>query len=126
MTAPMSNALFSDDRDLAQAHGARYVCGADEVGHGAWAGPLVVAAVRFDYHQLDADPGALERLARLKDSKDFKKPHQRAALLPVIMEVADMVSVVASHPPRSTATGCACRLCARLAARFAPSPPATR
>ncbi len=93
----MSDALFSHDRELAQARGARYVCGADEVGHGAWAGPLVVAAIRFDYHRLDADPGALERLARLKDSKELKA-HQRAVLLPVIMEIADMVTVVVVSP----------------------------
>jgi ribonuclease HII len=93
MTVQMSDAMFSHDRDLARARGAGYVCGADEVGHGAWAGPLVVAAVRFDYDRLDADPGMLERLARLKESKDLK-PHQRAALLPVIMEVAHMVAVV--------------------------------
>jgi ribonuclease HII len=93
MTVQMSDALFSHDRDLARERGARYVCGADEVGHGAWAGPLVVAAVRFDYDRLDSDPGALERLARLRDSKDLK-PDQRAALLPVIMEAADMVATV--------------------------------
>src|SRR4051812_36341865 len=56
---PMSNVLFSHDRDLSHVRGARHVCGADEVGHGAWAGPLVVAAVRFDYDQLDANPRAL-------------------------------------------------------------------
>jgi hypothetical protein len=39
-----SEALFAFDRPF-----GRYVCGADEVGNGCWAGPLVVAAVRFDY-----------------------------------------------------------------------------
>ena len=29
--------------------GAGSVCGADEAGRAAWAGPLVTAAVRFDY-----------------------------------------------------------------------------
>ena len=86
--AAISDPLFEHDRKL-----GRYVCGADEVGVGAWAGPLVAAAVRFDYDRLDTDSGMLARLARLKDSKD-REPHQRAALLPVIMEAADMVAVV--------------------------------
>ena len=44
----MSDALFAYDRAL----GARYVCGADEAGRACWAGPLVAAAVRFDYDRL--------------------------------------------------------------------------
>ena len=56
------------------------------------AGPLVAAAVRFDYARLDAD--AFARLADLNDSKQLS-PRRRAALLPVVLEVADMaVSVV--------------------------------
>jgi ribonuclease HII len=87
MTVEMSDSLFSYDRDL----GCRYVCGADEVGRAAWAGPLVAAAVRFDYERLDTETVA--RLAGLNDSKRVS-PGRRAALLPVIMEVADMVAVV--------------------------------
>ena len=75
----------------------------------------VAAAVRFDYDRLDADSGMLARLARLKDSKD-REPHQRAALLPVIMEAADMVAVVVTQPP-DDATGRERRTCARSAAR---------
>ena len=56
------------------------------------AGPLVVAAVRFDYARLDAD--AFARLADLNDSKKLSS-RRRAALLPVVLDVADMaVSVV--------------------------------
>ena len=87
------NALFAHDRNLCRTRRARYVCGADEVGHGAWAGPLVVAAVRFDHDRLGADPHTLERLAGLRDSKRLQS-HQRAVLLPVITEVADTVAVV--------------------------------
>jgi ribonuclease HII len=82
-----SERLFAFDRDL---H-VRYVCGADEAGRAAWAGPLVAAAVRFDCEHLDA--AAQERLDHLNDSKKVS-PARRAALLPVIMEVADMVAVV--------------------------------
>jgi ribonuclease HII len=84
----MSDSLFSFDRD----QGVRYVCGADESGVAPWAGPLVAAAVGFDYERLDAD--AFARLADLNDSKK-RSPRRRAALLPVVLEVADMaVSVV--------------------------------
>jgi ribonuclease HII len=83
----LSDSLFSYDRDL----GYRYVCGADEAGRAAWAGPLVAAAVRFDNERLDTETVA--RLAGLNDSKKVS-PRRRAALLPVIIEVADMVAVV--------------------------------
>ena len=84
----MSDSLFSFDR----GQGARYVCGADEAGRACMAGPLVAAAVRFDYERLDAD--AVARLADLNDSKKLSS-RRRAALLPVVLEVADMaVSVV--------------------------------
>ena len=84
----MSDSLFSFDR----GQRAQYVCGADEAGRGCMAGPLVAAAVRFDYARLDAD--AFARLADLNDSKKLS-PRRRAALLPIVFEVADMaVSVV--------------------------------
>ena len=88
----MSDSLFAYDRDL----GRRYVCGADEAGRACWAGPLVAAAVRFDYDRLGADSDAVARLAGLDDGKKLSS-RRRAALLPVIFEVADMaVSVVIS------------------------------
>lgn len=80
MSGRISKALFRYDRDLAHARGARYVCGADEVGAGAWAGPLVVSAVRFDQHRLDPDPKAFERLEHLRESKHFdRKPHSASS-----------------------------------------------
>src|SRR3954447_1531331 len=80
----MSDSLFAFDRAL----GVRYVCGADESGRACMAGPLVAAAVRFDYERLDADGHA--RLADLNDSKKLSS-RRRAALLPIVFEVADMV-----------------------------------
>src|SRR4051794_38203852 len=80
----MSNSLFAFDR----GQGVRFVCGADESGRACMAGPLVAAAVRFDYERLDADSAA--RLADLNDSKRLSS-RRRAALLPVVLEVADMV-----------------------------------
>jgi ribonuclease HII len=83
----MSDSLFTFDR----GQGVRYVCGADEAGRACMAGPLVAAAVRFDYERLDA--GAVARLADLNDSKKLSS-RRRAALLPVVFEVADMVVFV--------------------------------
>ena len=80
----MSDSLFAFDR----GQGVRYVCGADESGRACMAGPLVAAAVRFDYERLDAD--AYARLADLNDSKKLSS-RRRAALLPVVFELADMV-----------------------------------
>ena len=79
--------LFSFDRD----QGGRYVCGADEAGRAPMAGPLVAAAVRFDYERLGKD--AVARLADLDDSKKLS-PRRRAALLPVVLELADMAAWV--------------------------------
>ncbi len=83
----MSDSLFSFDR----GQGAQYVCGADEAGRACMAGPLVAAAVRFDYARLDAD--AFARLADLNDSKKLSS-RRRAALLPVVFEVADIAVFV--------------------------------
>ena len=80
----MSDSLFAFDR----SQGVRYVCGADESGRACMAGPLVAAAVRFDYERLDTD--ADTRLADLNDSKKLSS-RRRAALLPVVFELADMV-----------------------------------
>jgi ribonuclease HII len=52
------------------------------------AGPLVAAAVRFDYERMGADGDA--RLADLNDSKKLSS-QRRAALLPVVLELADIV-----------------------------------
>ena len=83
----ISESLFSFDL----GYDAQYVCGADEAGRACMAGPLVAAAVRFDYERLDAD--AFERLADLNDGKQLT-PRRRAALLPVVLDVADMAVTV--------------------------------
>jgi hypothetical protein len=45
---PTARRLFKFDREL----DARFVAGADEAGRGCLAGPLVAAAVLFDYERL--------------------------------------------------------------------------
>src|SRR4051794_11890281 len=100
----MSNSLFAFDR----SQGVRYVCGADESGRACMAGPLVAAAVRFDYERLDADADADARLADLNDSKKLSS-RRRAALLPVVFEVADMVVSVVIPAGQIDREGCTCR-----------------
>ncbi len=86
-----NDSLFDFDR----AQGARYVCGVDEAGNGGWAGPLVAAAVRLDYDRVDAE--TIARLADLNDSKQVTG-RRRAALLPVVLDVADVSAVVSVSP----------------------------
>ncbi|HFD40417.1 MAG TPA: ribonuclease HII, partial [Anaerolineae bacterium] len=63
--------------------GFRRVAGLDEAGRGAWAGPVVAAAVILPADQ----PDLLRRLAGVRDSK-MLSPARREALLAVICEAA--------------------------------------
>ena len=68
------------------------VAGIDEAGRGAWAGPVVAAAVIL--------PGGASRLATLRGVRDSKllSPIQREALSPAIREKALAVGIgMASH-----------------------------
>lgn len=60
------------------------IAGADEAGRGAWAGPLVAAAVILPTQQ---------RIRGVKDSKQLT-PRQRAALFPKIVQQAVSCVVV--------------------------------
>jgi ribonuclease HII len=79
--------LFAFDRAL----GVRFVAGADEAGRGCLAGPLVAAAVLFDYERLG--PGDVRSLAALNDSKQ-QTPERRVELYPLILRLAARVAVV--------------------------------
>ena len=76
--------------DLARAGGAT-LAGADEAGRGCLAGPLVAAAVCFDYSALD--DASFEALGELHDSKKLT-PARRASLYPEILRRARQVVVV--------------------------------
>ncbi len=83
---PRGRRLFNHDRGL----GVRHVAGADEAGRGCLAGPLVAAAVRFDYARLSlADVRAL---SALDDSKQHSA-EAREELYPRVLRVADKVAV---------------------------------
>jgi ribonuclease HII len=79
--------LFAHDRAL----GVRFVAGADEAGRGCLAGPLVAAAVLFDYETLG--PRDVRALSVLNDSKQHT-PEAREALYPIVLRTATRVSVV--------------------------------
>jgi len=79
--------LFAFDRSL----GVRLVAGADEAGRGCLAGPLVAAAVLFDYQALSTRE--LRWLSALNDSKQ----HDHAAreeLYPRVLASARTVAVI--------------------------------
>ena len=58
-------------------------CGVDEVGRGAWSGPVVAAAVRFDKNH---------NITGLADSKTLS-PRQRIKLYFEILEIVLMSSL---------------------------------
>ena len=83
---PAGRRLFRFDREF----GFRYVAGADEAGRGCLAGPLVAAAVLFDYETIGlAD---LRALSALNDSKQQTEA-MREELYPRVLRVAAKVVV---------------------------------
>jgi ribonuclease HII len=78
--------LFRHDRGL----GFRLVAGADEAGRGCLAGPLVAAAVLFDYEALSLSD--LRSLSALNDSKQHT-PEMREALYPKVLRAACRVAI---------------------------------
>ena len=78
--------LFRYDRGL----GFRFVAGADEAGRGCLAGPLMAAAVLFDYEALTL--GDLRSLSALNDSKQHT-PEMREALYPKVLRAACKVAI---------------------------------
>lgn len=79
--------LFAFDRRL----GVRLIAGADEAGRGCLAGPLVAAAVLFDYETLSAR--AVRALRSLNDSKQHTA-EAREELYPLVLRNAARVAVV--------------------------------
>lgn len=71
------------------------MAGADEAGRGCLAGPLVAAAVLFDYDRMG--PREVRTLAALNDSKQHTEAG-RELLLPLIMRIAARVVVVSRSP----------------------------
>jgi len=78
--------LFRYDRGL----GVRFVAGADEAGRGCLAGPLVAAAVLFDYEKLTLSD--LRSLSALNDSKQHNV-EMRETLYPKVLRAATAIAV---------------------------------
>ena len=73
--------------------GCALVAGVDEAGRGAWAGPVVAAAVILPLHR----PDLLKALKGVNDSKQLT-PRQRERLFDVILSVALAVGGGGSGP----------------------------
>jgi ribonuclease HII len=82
-----SRRLFAFDRGLE----SRFVAGADEAGRGCLAGPLVAAAVLFDYETLSHSDR--RTLSGLYDSKQMTE-ERRLEMYPCVLRAAERVSVV--------------------------------
>jgi ribonuclease HII len=83
--------LFAFDRQL----GVRFVAGADEAGRGSLAGPLVAAAVLFDYERMGVRE--VRALKALNDSKVHTEA-AREELYPLVLRHAARVAVVSRCP----------------------------
>jgi ribonuclease HII len=88
------------------------LAGADEAGRGCLAGPLVAAAVCFDYSVLDA--AAFDALDALHDSKKLT-PARRATLYAEVLRRARQVVVVCCSPGTIDREGLHCCNLASLA-----------
>ena len=84
---PGGRRLFEFDRRL----GVRFVAGSDEAGRGCLAGPLVAAAVLFDYERLSRRD--VRALGKLNDSKQHTV-EGREELYPLVLRAAARVSIV--------------------------------
>jgi ribonuclease HII len=87
-----SQLLFDFDRGLDH----RFVAGTDEAGRGCLAGPLVAAAVLFDYETLSI--GDRRILGGLHDSKQMTE-EARLEMYPCVMRAAARVSIVVRSAP---------------------------
>ncbi|MBI4055434.1 MAG: ribonuclease HII [Elusimicrobia bacterium] len=85
MDLPPSRSYLQFDAALLRRLPAGGLAGVDEAGRGAWAGPVVAAAVVLDF-QMAAG------LSGLKDSKQLS-PRARQALLPDILKASRTVAL---------------------------------
>jgi ribonuclease HII len=101
------------------ARGFRRVAGLDEVGRGAWAGPVVAAAVILP----PGDPELAAHLGGVRDSK-LLSPPRREALMGLIGRHALALGVGAMSPGAIDTMGivAATRQAMRLALHSLPSP----
>jgi ribonuclease HII len=87
-----SQRLFDFDRGLDH----RFVAGADEAGRGCLAGPLVAAAVLFDYERLSVSDRRI--LGGIHDSKQMTE-EARLEMFPCVLRAAARTSIVIRSAP---------------------------
>ncbi|MBS1889059.1 MAG: ribonuclease HII [Actinobacteria bacterium] len=115
-----SQRLFDFDRGLDH----RFVAGADEAGRGCLAGPLVAAAVLFDYEELSL--GDRRILGGLHDSKQMTE-ERRLEMYPCVLRAATRVAIVVRSAPGIDRRGLHRTNCEALGdalARLEPGPEA--
>jgi ribonuclease HII len=108
-----------DQEQALWAAGYARVAGLDEAGRGAWAGPVVAAAV-----VLPADPSIAPALQGVADSKQLA-PAQREALYPLILRLARAVGlgIIPSSQIDALGIAAATRLAMSTAlAQISPAP----
>jgi ribonuclease HII len=113
-----SQRLFDFDRGLDH----RFVAGADEAGRGCLAGPLVAAAVLFDYERLSV--GDRRILGGVHDSKQMTE-EARLEMYPCVLRAAARVSIVIRSAPGIDRRGLHVTNCEALGdalARLEPGP----
>jgi ribonuclease HII len=113
-----SQRLFDFDRGLDH----RLVAGTDEAGRGCLAGPLVAAAVLFDYERLSV--GDRRILGGLHDSKQMTE-EARLEMYPCVLRAAARVSIVVRSAPGIDRRGLHVTNCEALGdalARLEPGP----
>ena len=105
-----------------EAAGGGLVGGADEAGRGCLAGPLVAAAVSFDYGRLDDDDFAA--LDLLDDSKRLSAAGREALCREVVKRARQVVVVccAAATIDRDGLHACNLRALTRAVERLAPAP----
>jgi len=101
MPSAPARAGLSFETELWRA-GYKHVAGADEVGRGAWAGPVVAAAVI-----LPADARVLEPLLGAVDDSKKLAPRTRARLFDVIHAHAEAIGVGSASAEEIDAVGIA-------------------
>jgi ribonuclease HII len=113
-----SQRLFDFDRGLDH----RFVAGTDEAGRGCLAGPLVAAAVLFDYERLSV--GDRRILGGIHDSKQMTE-EARLEMFPCVLRAATRVSIVVRSAPGIDRRGLHVTNCEALGdslARLEPGP----
>ncbi len=115
-----STPTLAQERILWQ-QGYECIAGMDEAGRGAWAGPVVAAAVILPYDQPDLD----DLLSPVRDSK-LLAPHPRDCCYDLVLEHALCWGVGAVPAAEIDCIGIvpATRLAMRLAMECLPIPPA--